>query len=89
MYPVFAVGQRVSRRIDAYDSKSPFRFGNVIRRYSRLNTRYGDYPELYEVQWDDGSIGRAYLPHGLTAIREKRTPPVRPQPGGVLPVGGS
>lgn len=61
----FKVGDRVVRRADVYDPMSPLRHGAVIRVYSRYGTQHGDYPELYNVQWDDGEEERAFLPHGL------------------------
>jgi hypothetical protein len=60
----FNLGDRVQR-----DEKT----GTIRRRYSRNQRRVGDillgpYPELYSVEWDDGSFGKAYLPHGLRIL---------------------
>jgi len=63
----YKVGQRVSRPVDVYAKKKKLKFGTVIRAYSERGSRFGDYPELYAVHWDDGSEGRAYLRHGIDA----------------------
>jgi len=65
-----SVGDRVSREIDIYDPKKGLKLGEVIKHYSRPREKYGDwwlgpYPNLYDVKWDDGSIGKAFLPHGI------------------------
>lgn len=57
----FKIGDRVKRL-----NKT----GTVTRCYSRGFKFFGSvflgpYPELYDVKWDDGSTGNAYLPHGL------------------------
>lgn len=52
------------------------RFGRVVGEeivtitdiYSALNTRFGDYPELYEITNGEGVVTRGLLPHGLTKI---------------------
>ena len=36
----------------------------VVRSFSRWGTTFGDYPELYEVRYRDGST-RNFLPHAL------------------------
>jgi hypothetical protein len=51
------------------------RKGKVINRYSRGETsvnglRLGPYPELYDVQFEDGSISKAFLPHGIESIEQ-------------------
>lgn len=68
----FQVGDRVIRPKDVYKRDSPIKHGTVSRRYSAPKKVYlegdlilGPYPELYEVQWDDGSTGKGFLPHGL------------------------
>jgi len=63
----FKNGQRVRR-----DGKQ----GTITRCFSRESKTIGGvclgpYPELYAVSWDDGSCGRAYLPHGLRLIKER------------------
>lgn len=61
----FKVGDRVSREADLEIRNSPLKHGEVIRAYSKFNTRFGDYPELYSVRWDDGTVENGFLPHGL------------------------
>ena len=61
----FTVGERVKRLEDVYKPKSRMMFGVVTKKYSDYESQFGPYPELYEVQWDDGKIGKGYLPHGL------------------------
>ncbi len=67
----FKLDQRVSR--DMHDSKLekiPIREGTIVRVYGRVAWQVspdfvlGPYPELYDVQWDDGGEG-TYLPHGI------------------------
>ena len=70
LIPRWQVGERVKRRRDVYDQKSPFRHGDVVLRYSatypsRPDLPAHDYPELYAVQWDDGKFERGFLRHGL------------------------
>ena len=36
----------------------------VVRSFSRWSTAFGDYPELYQVRYEDGST-RNFLPHAL------------------------
>jgi len=70
-YYRFAIGQRVIRPVDVYNKNSPLRHGKIIYVYD--STYYNSdpdlsdwyYPELYDVRWDDGKIGRGYLRHGL------------------------
>lgn len=61
----FNVGDRVTRRENVYDSSSNLMRGSVVRVYAIQNTKFGPYPELYEVRWDNGSVKGGYLPHGL------------------------
>lgn len=36
----------------------------VVRSFSKWGTTFGDYPELYEVEYNDGTR-REFLPHAL------------------------
>jgi hypothetical protein len=64
----FDKGDRVTREEDVFDQRSPLMHGTVVRRYARDGgydgVRWHD-PELYEVRWDTGVVGRAYFRHGL------------------------
>lgn len=64
----FELHQRVSRPINIYAQAIRLKYGVVTRIFSRMGTIFGDYPELYEVLWDNGKVGKAYLPHGITAV---------------------
>jgi hypothetical protein len=72
----FNVGDRVKRLADPYSgisSRREDKRGFVSKRYSKEaygigNLTLGPYPELYAVIFDDGSIGNAFLPHGLIKI---------------------
>jgi len=66
----FGIGDWVKRRVDVFDDSSPYRKGTVIKRYSKDSERFGYYPELYDVEWEDGSVGKEYLPWGIQR-REK------------------
>ena len=59
------IGDRVQRLVDVCDSKSPLRRGTIIERYSYQSDMFGYYPELYRVRWDDGTVEKGFLPHGL------------------------
>lgn len=67
----FAAGDRVIRPIDVYGDHSKLKHGVVVRRYGQAWYRQdhtwpvGFDPELYEVRWDDGTVGKGYFPHGL------------------------
>ncbi len=61
----FRVGDTVMRLTDVYDAKSKMRTGIVLERYSDNQSRFGPYPELYAVRWEDGTEQRGFLPHGL------------------------
>lgn len=61
----FKIGQRVVRCENVYDQTSRLMHGVIIDRYSRMDYRFGPYPELYAVEWDDGLVQRGFLPHGL------------------------
>ena len=68
--PKFVVGDRVTRPYNVYDEESRLMHGTVVRVYSR-NDRFGRYPELYAVQWDEADVkesGEGYLPHGLDRV---------------------
>jgi len=74
----FAPGARVERRLDVFDNESSMRTGTVIRAYSEMRPARPasdlpelHYPELYDVLWDDGQTGHAYLRHGIDHIKEK------------------
>lgn len=57
----FDIGDRVRRPIDVFSKNWKYKFGMVVRRYSR-----GDNPELYDVWWDHrDQPDYGYLPHGL------------------------
>ena len=62
----FEIDQRVSRCIDG--AGKYHKYGTIIKTYSCFGTEFGDYPELYNVQWDGGIVGHGYLPHGIIAI---------------------
>lgn len=63
----YPVGQRVSREIDLLRPYLGEKTGTIAMCYSQGRGRWHD-PEVYEVQWDDGSKDRGYFRHGLTAI---------------------
>ena len=74
----FIVGQHVERRVDVYDQRSRMRQGVVVRVYAETYPARPwaglpelHYDELYEVQWDDASVKKGYLPHGLSRSAEK------------------
>ena len=57
----FKVGDRVERPVNVYKSGSPLRYGTVTRCYTD-----GQHPELFDVKWDGVSVGKTYLPHGIS-----------------------
>ena len=59
------VGDAVCRLADVYDNSSRMLHGVVIKCYRDDASRFGPYPELYAVRWDDGREQRGFLPHGL------------------------
>lgn len=66
--PKFKIGDRVTRPRNVYNLTGRLLHGTVSRVYSRKNTKFGDYPELYDVIWDEADTkesGNGYLPHGL------------------------
>jgi hypothetical protein len=62
----FQAGDRVQRHVDVYDHRSRLRHGAVVCVYGKRSERFGIYPELYDVQWDDGRVEHGFLPHGLS-----------------------
>lgn len=62
----FKVGDRVLRRacpeVCWYETKD--RTGRVVRRFSDHESHFGPYPELYEVEFEDGKK-EVFLPHGI------------------------
>jgi hypothetical protein len=36
--------------------------------YSDYNSRFGNYPELYEITRPNGEVMRGFLPHGLDKV---------------------
>ncbi len=73
---IHKLNDRVKRRIDVFDENSPYKYGTVIKCYSRPAKKYssgyilGPYPELYDVKWDNGEIKEGYLPHGIENISQ-------------------
>lgn len=63
----FKIGQRVKRQVNIYDSKSKYKLGTVIECYEKTS-KFGCYPELYKVQWDNGITEGGFLPHGLDPV---------------------
>ena len=62
----FRIGDRVQRRIDIYGENSKMKLGTIIDAYSLTHPGLGrHYPELYQVQWDDGKVDAGFLPYGL------------------------
>lgn len=77
----FPLGARVVRPRNVFKIMSSLMHGEVVAIYGedaawpwtdppgyvRENNRPGlwRYPELYDVQWDDGRIDHGFLPHGL------------------------
>jgi len=59
------VGDRIQRRKDVYNVESPLRRGIAIARYSYQSEKFGFYPEMYRVRWDDGTVEEGFLRHGL------------------------
>ena len=55
----YELGQRVKR-----DNRE----GKIIKRYDKMSTYFGYYPELYSVEFDDGKIEIDFLWHGLVSI---------------------
>lgn len=66
--PKWQIGARVCRREDVFDRSSNLMTGTVIEGYSDLASRFGPYPELYVVEWDDGIRQRGFLRHGLDIL---------------------
>ena len=71
----FKIGDRVFRKEQESKGVQTILKGTVVSCYSRDqyicgSIILGPYPELYMVQFDDGRIGRAFLPHGLQPLKE-------------------
>ena len=69
----FYEGRRVKRRINVYDEKSKYKYGEIAYRYSMPERTYGDLtlladPECYAVRWDNGKLEEGFFAHGLTAM---------------------
>jgi hypothetical protein len=78
----FNVGDRVARQEDVFDPSSRWMTGTVVRCYSDFASRFGPYPEIYAVEWDDGRYAAGYLPHGLNRFNQPLpAPPVPSSPG--------
>ena len=56
----FKVGDRVKRILDIWDTSKGFKFGKIYQRISRT-----EYPELYQVRFDNQDEMEIFLPHGL------------------------
>ncbi len=66
----FKIGDRVTRPTNVFQPNSPIKHGTITHKYSSwggINGCIWFDPELYSVQWDDGSVGKAYFRHGLDA----------------------
>ena len=69
------VNDRVKREIDVFRAGSDYKYGIIIRHYSKPAKRYssgsvlGPYPDLFDVRWDNGTVSKGHLPHGLTLVR--------------------
>ncbi len=69
----FYIGERIKRNIEG---TYVYKYGVVINVYSReariVNSNpditLPEYKELYVVEWDNGVIGKGYLPHGLISV---------------------
>lgn len=76
----FRIGDRVQRLIDYDNPDLGYKYGTIIKIYSRCKKVYGDgielgpYPELYDVNWDtpyraNTTAQKAFLPYGLDKIK--------------------
>lgn len=67
--PRFKVGDTVTRHIDVYDFSKGKKIGKVIRCYA-ATSNYGsgpiNYPELYDVQFNDGTKQRGFFDYGIS-----------------------
>ena len=59
----FKIGDRVTRRKDVYNQKSPLMHGVVTKVYYVYPDR--TYPALYDVKWDGEKVGEACLPRDI------------------------
>jgi hypothetical protein len=65
----FQYGDRVERdeRNLSWPYSGQVLTGIVTRVYGRIKTDLlGQYPEVYDVLWDNGKESRGYLPHGIS-----------------------
>ena len=66
----FKIGDRVTRVNDVHHHERGFRRGVIVNRYGKHGgldgVRWYD-PELYAVQFDDGTISEGFFRHGLNA----------------------
>jgi len=76
--PRWRIGDRVCRHEDVFNRSSTLMVGTVIERYSDTVSKFGPYPELYEVEWDGGIRQRGFLPHGLDAVVPKKRSELQP-----------
>lgn len=61
----FEEGDRVIRRENVYDPRSPLMHGTVVEIYESWGLG-GYHSEVYKVRWDGSTeIREGYLPHGL------------------------
>ena len=59
----FKEGDRVIRDCDGFPyEKEGVQVGTIIRAYDWTSEDYGYYPELFEVQFDNGRISKGFLP---------------------------
>jgi len=65
------VGDYVTRLVNVFDETSELLTGVVAKGpYAILDSKYGFYPELYDVLWKQKpKIGRGYLWWGITAAK--------------------
>lgn len=61
----FNVDDRVKFPRDVYEYPFVYMHGVVTKVYSKYGGFF--YPELYDVQFDNGKFQQGYLPHGLQA----------------------
>lgn len=57
------LNSRVKRQINVFDKNSPYKYGWIIKAYDSPG-----YPNLFDVKWDDDSVEKGFLPHGLTLV---------------------
>lgn len=71
----YQIGDKVRREININDPSKGYKYGKIIKIYSKEATYYpfskitlGPYKELYKVKWDNGIIENGFLPHGIDKI---------------------